>query len=160
MSRHQLWCNDYMQLQIGVKVLIQNSEGALLFLKRSQLLSTDTENSWDIPGGRISPDESLKDALVREVFEEIHHTLVNEPVLAAAQDIFVDAKDLHVVRLTYITTEDIPAIVLSDEHADYGWRHLDEIDNMNIEPYLKTALQSPRLQKLKQRGTNNKYGDN
>ena len=138
-----------MQLQIGVKVLIQNSEGALLFLKRSQLLSTDTENSWDIPGGRISPDESLKDALVREVFEEIHHTLVNEPVLVSAQDIFVDAKDLHVVRLTYITTENIPAIALSDEHADYGWRRLDAADYMNIEPYLKAVLQTLGSQKLK-----------
>jgi hypothetical protein len=50
-------------------------------------------------------------------------------------------------------------MALSQNHR-YGWRHLDEIDNMNIEPYLKTVLQSPRLQKLKQRGTNNKYGDN
>lgn len=149
MGRRQLWYNDYMQLQIGVKVLIKNSEGAFLFLKRSQLLSTDTENSWDIPGGRISPDESLKDALVREVFEEIHHTLINEPVLVAAQDIFVDAKDLHVVRLTYTTAEDIPAIALSDEHADYSWRRLDGIDDMNIEPYLKAVLQTLGSQKLK-----------
>lgn len=129
-----------MQLQIGVKVLIKNSEGLYLFLKRSKLLSSDIKTSWDIPGGRINPDENLHSALIREVSEEIHYTLQNEPTLIAAQDIFVDAKNLHVVRLTYITTEDIPNVILSDEHEDYEWRHINDISDLNIEPYLKEVL--------------------
>lgn len=129
-----------MQLQIGVKVLIKNNNGLYLFLKRSKLLSSDVKNSWDIPGGRINPEENLHDALVREVSEEIHHDLENEPTLVNAQDIFVSAKGLHVVRLTYITTEDVSDIILSDEHEDYVWRPLDDLDDLNIEPYLKEAL--------------------
>ena len=129
-----------MQLQIGVKVLIKNNNGLYLFLKRSKLLSTDVKNSWDIPGGRINPEENLHDALVREVTEEIHHDLENEPTLVKAQDIFVGAKNLHVVRLTYTITEDVSNIILSDEHEDYIWRHIDDIDDLNIEPYLREAL--------------------
>lgn len=129
-----------MQLQIGVKVLIKNNNGLYLFLKRSKLLSSDVKNSWDIPGGRINPEENLHDALIREVSEEIHHNLENEPTLVSAQDIFVGAKNLHVVRLTYITTEDISDIILSDEHEDYTWRSIDDLDDLNIEPYLKEAL--------------------
>lgn len=129
-----------MQLQIGVKVLIKNNNGLYLFLKRSKLLSSDVKNSWDIPGGRINPEENLHDALIREVSEEIHHDLENEPTLVNAQDIFVSAKGLHVVRLTYTTTEDVSDIILSDEHEDYAWRSLDDLDDLNIEPYLKEAL--------------------
>jgi 8-oxo-dGTP diphosphatase len=129
-----------MQLQIGVKVLIKNNNGLYLFLKRSKLLSSDVKNSWDIPGGRINPAENLHDALVREVSEEIHHDLENEPTLVNAQDIFISAKSLHVVRLTYITTEDVSDIILSDEHEDYVWRSLDDLDDLNIEPYLKEVL--------------------
>lgn len=129
-----------MQLQIGVKVLIKNNEGLYLFLKRSKLLSSDVKNSWDIPGGRINPEENLQDALVREVSEEIHFTLESEPILLSAQDIFVDAKGLHVVRLTYATTEDIPNVILSDEHEDYEWRRIHDINDLNIEPYLKVVL--------------------
>lgn len=129
-----------MQLQIGVKVLIRNSEGLCLFLKRSKLLSSDVKNSWDIPGGRINPEENLHDALVREVSEEIHHDLENEPTLVKAQDIFVGAKNLHVVRLTYTTAEDVSDIILSDEHEDYIWRHINDVDDLNIEPYLKEVL--------------------
>lgn len=134
-----------MQLQIGVKVLIKNSDGFYLFLKRSKLLSSDIKTSWDIPGGRINPDENLHSALVREVSEEIQYTLQNEPTLIAAQDIFVDAKNLHVVRLTYITTEDIPNVVLSDEHEDYEWRHISDTSDLNIEPYLKAVLDTSVL---------------
>lgn len=129
-----------MQLQIGVKVLIKNSEGRYLFLKRSKLLASDVKNSWDIPGGRINPEENLQNALVREVAEEIHFTLENEPTLIAAQDIFVDKMNLHVVRLTYVTVEDIPNVILSDEHTDYTWRHLKNSRDLNIEPYLREVL--------------------
>jgi 8-oxo-dGTP diphosphatase len=129
-----------MQLQIGVKVLIQNSNNEYLFLQRSQLLSSDVKSSWDIPGGRINPDEYLDDALVREVFEETGATLDGEPRLLAAQDIFVNAKDLHVVRLTYSMVADITNIILSDEHQDYTWRQLDDVADLYIEPYLKEVI--------------------
>jgi 8-oxo-dGTP diphosphatase len=129
-----------MQLQIGVKILIKNDRGLYLFLKRSELLSTDTAISWDIPGGRINPEEKLQDALVREVSEEIHHHLKNQPTLIKAQDIFVEAKNLHVVRLTYTTTEVISDIILSDEHEDYIWRHINDIEDLNVEPYLREVL--------------------
>ncbi len=74
------------------------------------------------------------------MFEEIHFTLESEPVLIAAQDIFVEAKNLHVVRLTYITTENIPNIILSDEHSEYAWRQIDDMNDIIAEPYLKEVL--------------------
>lgn len=130
-----------MDLQVGVKVLINNRNDQYLFLRRKTKLSTDTsETSWDIPGGRINHNETLLDALHREVEEEIGHIITTAPKLMASQDIFVESKNLHVVRLTYTMTQDIPTIKLSSEHDDYRWINKTEIKSINTEPYLTEVL--------------------
>ena len=135
-----------MNLQVGVKALIKNSNGEYLFIRRSTTLATDiSEPSWDIPGGRIEPDEYLLEALRREVQEEIGHDVQSAPMLIKAQDIFVTAKDLHVVRLTYMLVEDIEDIILSDEHEEYVWVHESQLETVNAEPYLAEVLLQLKL---------------
>lgn len=129
-----------MLLQVGVKVLIRNTNDNYLFIKRTELLQDETEVSWDIPGGRIEPDEPLHDALVREVKEETGLNLEATPNLVTAQDIFVPHKDLHVVRLTYIAEQAVEAITLSDEHQEIVWLTLDEAKQIMTEPFLKETL--------------------
>ena len=130
-----------MILQIGVKVLIHRTDDMYLFMKRTDVLQNETEESWDIPGGRINAEESLASALAREVSEEIGVTIDNEPQLINAQDIFVPAKDLHVVRLTYIVDSEPFDITLSDEHQEYAWLSLKDAHAIAIEPYLKETLE-------------------
>lgn len=130
-----------MNLQVGVKALISNNADQYLFLRRSDKLSTDSnETSWDIPGGRINPNEALLDALKREIEEETGHSIIATPELIAAQDIFVESKDLHVVRLTYVVKEDVSNINLSDEHEDYQWVDKAEVAGIKTEPYLAEVL--------------------
>jgi ADP-ribose pyrophosphatase YjhB (NUDIX family) len=59
-----------MKLQVGVKALIQNSSGKYLLLRRAKTMVNETETHWDIPGGRIEPEEGLQNALRREIAEE------------------------------------------------------------------------------------------
>lgn len=132
-----------MKLQIGVKVLIRNSQGAYLLLRRTKLLASDTnETSWDIPGGRIEPEEQLIEALKREVKEEVGHDMKATPLLVAAQDILVPKKELHVVRLTYVLDDDVADITLSDEHDAYQWVQKTDLGSVNTEPYLAEVLTS------------------
>jgi len=130
-----------MILQIGVKVLLQNSSNELLLLKRSEKYLSNNLEAWDIPGGRIEPEENLRDALVREVKEETNINLIGSPKLLQAQDIFVPHKDLHVVRLTYshnIGTNSV--IILSEEHDEYQWVAIEEAKTIGVEPFLKDVL--------------------
>lgn len=130
-----------MDLQVGVKLLISNRNSQYLFLRRKAKVSTDAnETSWDIPGGRINSSEALRDALKREVKEEIGHIITTTPKLIASQDIFVESKNIHVVRLTYTMTQDIPTINLSSEHDAYRWINKTEIKSINTEPYLTEVL--------------------
>jgi len=130
-----------MKLQVGVKILIQNNDGDYLFLKRGKVLEHGGPNTWDIPGGRIDSQESLMDALKREVAEETSLELVDEPRLLAAQDIIVEQKDLHVVRLTY-TGKAKGTIKLSDEHVAFQYMSANDIikSDDKLDPYLAEVL--------------------
>jgi len=132
-----------MDLQVGVKILIKNRSNQYLFLRRATQISTDSnEVSWDIPGGRISSDEPLLTALKREIEEEIGHSIIARPKLLAAQDMFVQPKNLHVVRLTYTIEEDVADIRLSNEHSDYQWVDANDIAGIAAEPFLEDVLKS------------------
>lgn len=132
-----------MQLQVGVKVLIRNSAGAYLLLTRSSDYEmTGGGDDWDIPGGRIDPNEELLTALRREVAEETGVDLPADfaPELLAAQDIMVPAKDLHVVRLTYRLDADIDEVTISGEHTGYKWFTGLELKKLSLEPYLAAVV--------------------
>jgi 8-oxo-dGTP diphosphatase len=128
-----------MKLQVGVKALIQNDRGQYLLLRRAQTMVNETETHWDIPGGRIEPEEALHDALRREIVEETGLRIETEPELLTAQDIFVPAADLHVVRLTY-RLRGYGEVALSHEHQDTKWVTLEEALALNLDPYLREAL--------------------
>lgn len=127
-----------MKLQVGVKVLIRRDD-RYLFLRRSADFKAGPQK-WDIPGGRIEPDEALDAALAREVHEETGLELVSIDRLLAAQDIFVPDAEVHVVRLTY-TGAAKGEVVISDEHDDYRWMTRDEVlSETYVDSYLKEVL--------------------
>lgn len=128
-----------MILQVGVKVLIQNNAGEYLFLRREPSFKSGPQK-WDIPGGRIEPSESLLAALKREVKEETGLELHSTDKLLAAQDIFVDDKDLHVVRLTYVGTAS-GTVTMSEEHDGYRWMTRKEVLlQKHLDPYIREVL--------------------
>lgn len=128
-----------MKLQVGVKVLIRNDIGKFLFIQRSFPLPDGTGIKWDIPGGRINPDEKLADALRREVLEEIGVDFILGSRLLSAQDIIIPDVDLHVVRLTYTANLD-KQVILGDEHQSMKWLTLNEVADIEVDPYLREVL--------------------
>lgn len=134
-----------MELQVGVKVLLKNPEGKYLLIRRSEEKYANAK--WDIPGGRINPGSALSENLARELMEETGLTMTSEPKVIGAQDIFTrdiwpDAPERHVVRITYIgTAEGKPR--LSDEHTEYKWVTLTELKSLSIEEldrYVKALM--------------------
>ncbi len=112
-----------MELQVGVKAFIKNSDNKYLFLKRVHPYHGDTESKWDIPGGRIVAGEALLDALKREVKEETSMVIVGAPKVLAAQDIL---RDKHVVRITYQVDAEGDIILDPLEHKSFQWVSLEE----------------------------------
>lgn len=115
-----------IQLQVGVKIILQNKEGKFLLLQRNleKYQEVKKNDSLDIVGGRINIGTPLLENLKREIFEETKLTLTDTPKLLAAQDII--RPDKHVVRLTYLgEIEGEP--VLDEDHSAYKWLSKEEI---------------------------------
>lgn len=117
-------------LQVGVK-MIAIYEGKFLILRRSSAVYSDVQGTiWDIPGGRIDPTFSLFDNLKREIQEEVGLEIASNDgeniTLLDAQDIWVPAKNLHVVRLTYVGMVE-GEVALSDEHDEYKLASYEEL---------------------------------
>ncbi|HRF28352.1 MAG TPA: NUDIX domain-containing protein [Candidatus Saccharibacteria bacterium] len=128
-----------MKLQVGVKALIKNKDGEYLFLRRAEAMDAETGPHLDIPGGRIEVDEPLEQALAREIQEETGLSLRAVHKLLAAQDIFVNAKNLRVIRLTYVAEAE-GEVALSNEHSDYTWLTIENAMRTNLDPYVREVL--------------------
>jgi len=130
-----------MQLQVGVKILLQNKEGKFLLLKRSAKKYPEVGEKWDIVGGRIDAGTSLLENLKREIKEETQLEFTGEPKLIAAQDI-LRVEGRHVVRLTYTGfIEGAP--VLDEDHDEYKWFTLREIKALpkaQLDSYFREVL--------------------
>ncbi len=127
-----------MELQVGVKIILQNKEGKFLLLQRNPAKYPEVGAKWDIVGGRITVGVPLIENLKREVLEESGLELAGEPKLILAQDIL--KPDKHVVRLTYIG-EGKGEVKLSDEHSEYKWVTRDELAKLEpMDKYIKEVL--------------------
>jgi 8-oxo-dGTP diphosphatase len=127
-----------MELQVGVKILIENDKQQFLLLKRSAIKYPEVGEKWDIPGGRIDPGTPLSENLAREVREETGLEIVGTPTLIGAQDIL--KPDKHVVRLTY-KGKATGSITLSDEHFEFKWFTKGEMQNLeHLDKYVKEII--------------------
>lgn len=97
-----------------------------------------------MPGGRIDDDESIEQALHRELREELPNisSIVLEEVLDA-QRLHKDLEDdLSLVLVFYKVTADFDGEPeLSDEHVAYRWCNKEEAKDL-VEPMLRRAIES------------------
>lgn len=116
-----------MEHRVVAKVIVVNSESRLLLLRRSE---TDVRRplEWDIPGGHTDENELAEEAAVRETHEEAGIDLHarNLQLVYAVSDVVQN--DLNVTWLFFVARiQEVPEVVLSNEHSEYSWKTLDEV---------------------------------
>lgn len=103
---------------VGVKAIIIQ-DGKILILKDSS-----RPDFWDVPGGRIDDNETIEEALRRELREELPtHANPRIGELINAYRVPGSIKDdLGLVLLFYRVDVDFDGeITLSTEHESYEW---------------------------------------
>lgn len=142
-----------MILQVGVKILLKNSEGKYLLARRNPKKYPEVGPKWDIIGGRINPGSALIENLKREIKEEVGLDYQGLPKLVAAQDILVPGRaesaaeplqiEKHVVRLTYAgEIEGQPQI--DEESLEAKWFSPEELNNVpkaELDKYFNELLE-------------------
>lgn len=111
-----------MQLFVGAKGLVHYDGKVLLVRESSAYLDGSEVGKWDMVGGRIEPEETVKEGLVREVREECGLEVVPGKLLGAFDGFpVIRGEKCHVVRLYFMCEAQDVAVRLSDDHDEYDW---------------------------------------
>jgi ADP-ribose pyrophosphatase YjhB (NUDIX family) len=131
-----------MELQVGVKILLKNSEGKYLLVRRNPKKYPEVGAKWDIVGGRIEPGTTLLENLKREIKEEVGLDYEGSPQLVAAQDL-LKVEGRHVVRLTYVGEMDGEPQPDGNDHTEAKWLTSEEIKSLdNLDGYFRELLKN------------------
>lgn len=102
--------------------------GALIYAKKTNrylfLLRNKTRQQgyWGIAGGKIDPAETVVQALVREINEEIGVDYTNKKFIPLETFTADNEKFVYYTFLVTVDDEFVP--VLNDEHRGYCWVEL------------------------------------
>ena len=115
---------------ISVYALVLNEKGEFLLLRRSENSHTNP-GKWDLPGGKVNPDETLKEAVVREVEEETGISIYPGEI---AGEVNFELPEKRVIAIVFNGGYVISEVKLSYEHIEYAWTSLESILRMETLP--------------------------
>jgi 8-oxo-dGTP diphosphatase len=126
------------------RALIQNAN-LILIIQRAQD-DRYRPNEWELPGGKLEKGEDIYQALTGEVKEETGLEVeIIKPIAHVNGHLITEGPytGLPYVGLTSVCQlTDNPHITLSCEHQAFRWVSNNEINNLNITPETKAALEA------------------
>lgn len=126
-----------MKVEIVVTGILKD-KSELLIVKRS----SDDElypSCWEFPGGHVDDGETIKEALKRELYEEIGFDNDFEPIITHYSDDIDSENNIHNIEIDFIINVDKNNIniKLSDEHTEFKW--VEKTNNL-LDDYIKEKL--------------------
>lgn len=112
-----------VKLFVAVKAVILNDKGEVLVIRESPKYSDSTQTGrFDVPGGRITPGESLDVALKREVMEETGLTVDIGSVFHVTEwRPVVKGEEWQIIGLFFKCKALSSQVILSNDHDAYKW---------------------------------------
>ena len=111
-----------------VAAVIKDENGKILITQRN--LKKAQGGLWEFPGGKIEPNETKENAIVREIKEELEIDIEVESYLA--EKVFnYPEKDINLIALK---CKKISGDIKLLEHEDYKWVESSELDKYEFAP--------------------------
>lgn len=111
-----------------VAAVIQNEEGKILIAQRN--LKKAQGGLWEFPGGKIEPNETKEEAIVREIKEEMDIDIEAKKFID--QKVFnYPEKDINLIA---IECKQLKGDIKLNEHEDFKWVDKNELKNFNFAP--------------------------
>jgi 8-oxo-dGTP diphosphatase len=98
--------------------------GNILIIKRAGSDQVGA-GTWEFPGGKLEFGETLEQALMREVKEEVGIDITVEKIAYASS--FLTDPARQVIIIAYHCRTEHEKITLSEEHTDYLWASKGEL---------------------------------
>lgn len=124
-----------------VGAVILNPDNKVLIVR-----STKWNSKYIIPGGHIELGEKMEDTLIREVKEETGLELSDIKLLSLKESIYSKSfgEEKHFIFIDYLCKTDSSEVHLNDEADCYQWISLEELDDYNLENFVKNLLKEFR----------------
>ncbi|MEA2056561.1 MAG: NUDIX domain-containing protein [Patescibacteria group bacterium] len=121
---------DY--IGVGVGALIFNSQSQLLLTKRGSAAKNEV-GKWEIPGGQVEFNETLQQALKREIKEELGIKIEIIRLLHVVNHIIPQEKQ-HWVSPTFICRikTGTPQILEPKKCEKIDWFNLEEVNHLDL----------------------------
>lgn len=117
-----------MRRHIDVVGAVIVRDGLVLCAQRGP--GGETGGLWEFPGGKIEPGEVPRDALAREIVEELGcHVLVGDEVATTTHEY-----DFGIVTLTTFYCELIDGTPAATEHGALIWLAPADLDSLEWAP--------------------------
>ena len=140
---------DY--IGVGVGAIIFNQEGKVFLAKRGRGARNEA-GKWEFPGGGVEFNETLEQALAREMLEEYGFLIEVGSLLDVVSHIIPDEQQ-HWVSPSFICTmtSGTPIIKEPLKCDEIGWFELEHLPEEDLTLASKKSLESLR-KKLKSQG--------
>ena len=109
--------------------------GAVIF-RNGKILAAQRKSEsklgglWEFPGGKIEPNESPRDALTREINEELEAEIeIHEEICTTIYEY-----DFATIKLTTFRCTIQTDILTLNEHQDAKWLNTDDIHSVTWAP--------------------------
>ena len=106
--------------------IIRNEEDEILVVQRGE--ATDHPFKWEFPGGKLAPDETDEECIIREVEEELSMEIVICGKLAIVDHDY-GHKQIRLIPFICDTLDDIPFL---SEHIAYKWVEEKELMDLDF----------------------------
>ena len=111
----------------------------MLIIKRSAV-DAFLPNIWEFPGGGVEEGETIYQALVRELKEEINLDVstANAQLIGISEELSAKKEMKHEIQFNYeIVLSDRLPVSLSSEHSEYDW--IEQCDD-RVDDFLRNIL--------------------
>ncbi len=122
--------------------------------KRLLLLQSTSKKSepetWGVPAGKIEKNESPESAAKRELFEETGILIDRNSQMQSLGKLYIRKPEIdYVYHLFKVRLNEVPDVRISNEHQDYRWASVKDIEEMPLMLGAREALSKYHTKFLK-----------
>ena len=108
----------------SIAAVIEAKDNTILLMREGDLPYHDC---WVIPGGYVKPDETVKQAVVREVKEETGLEVIPKEFLGLYDDFLSEEEPTHHIIAAYKAMVIGGRVIFTREATKYAWMNPEEV---------------------------------
>lgn len=126
-----------MPIKLSTAIIKRGNK--ILLLKRSNSVEHFTKY-WQFPEGKVKGNEDPKEALKRELVEEIGLENIKDSELSFIGNKKLEYAGITAVRSIYICKKLPKKMRLSNAHTEYGWFSKNEVKKIKTVPGVEILM--------------------